>query len=308
MEGKISYVTPNIGTARTAVGRINLCRDLSLINRKNHEQTTRKGVPLVYHCKVTTYKDAFSSDADRQDEMQFFTVPQNWVFRNASVQLHKAREAMYKKNGVRKSERGRYSKTIRYLWDQTESFLAPYNMHELTSGAPTQYAGAELGTWDCSDLIMSDGDTVNVSLWTDTTLQDQDAALPAGVVGLTQGYLYSRAVITDDDDGSEALPAKFSMIKDLFNTTTGAESSKVRDLADTEQDSPPYDADDLEGTFTQPVLQGRTLTGQQAAYRDVAYIDVPFGMIDVFATSINGSADQTWDFDIEVLSVSEMQG
>jgi hypothetical protein len=154
---------------------------------------------------------------------------------------------------------------------------------------------------------MSDGDTVNISVWTDTTLQDQDAALPVGTTGLTQGYLYSRAVITDDDDGSEALPGKFSMIKDLFNVG-GSTQDEVRDLADTEQDSPPYDADDLEGTFTQPVLQGRTLTGQQAAYRDVTYIDVPFGMLDVYAISINGSTAQQWDFDIEVLSVSEMQG
>ena len=303
MEGKISYTTPEIGTTQAAVGAINLCRDLSLINRKNHEMTTRKGVPLVYHCKVTQYKDPHANDADRQDEMRFWTVPQNWVYRNASVQLHKAREAMYKKNGVRKSERGRYSKTIRYEWDGSGSYLAPYKPEEAAA-----MSGAELGSWDETDLIMSDGDTVNISLWTDTSLQDQDAALPVGTTGLAQGYLYSRALIREDDDGSEALPAKFSMIKDLFNTVPATESAPVRDLADTEADNPPYDADDLEGTFTQLVEQGRTLTGQQAAYRDVVYIDVPFGMLYAVAQSHNGSSAQQWDFQIEVLSVSEMQG
>ena len=306
MEGKIAYHTGNVSnSARTRIGTVNLCRDLSLINRKNHEQTTRKGVPLVYHCKVTAFKDTYSADSDRIDQMTFLTVPQNWVYRNASVQLHKAREAMYKKNGVRKSERGRYSKTVRYQWDGSGSYVAPYNPEPV---GLTAYSGAELGSWDETDLVMSDGDTVNISLWTDTSLQDQDAALPASTVGLTQGYLYSRPLITDDDDGSEALPAKFSMIRDMFNVG-GSTQDEVRDLADTEADSPPYDADDLEGTFTQLVEQGRTLTGQGTAARDVIYIDVPFGMMAVYGESINAAAtDQSWQFNVEVLSVSEMQG
>ena len=84
MEGTLNYKTASIGTNTTVAGTVNLCRDLSLVNRKNHEHTTRKGVPLVYHTKITVYRSS-QTDTDEEQKLFFYCTPKNWVYRNAAV-------------------------------------------------------------------------------------------------------------------------------------------------------------------------------------------------------------------------------
>lgn len=314
MEKTLNYKA-TIGTSATTPGAINLCRDLSLTNRKNHEHTTRKGVPLVYHCKITAYRTA-STDADETQVLKFLTVPSNWVYRNASVKLHYAREAMMKKNGITKSERGRYDHTIRYGWKSTDTsegsasgWLAPIDKDN---------NDLDMGTWDTTELVLSDGGSVLPSLWTASGDPLEDTHSPSAEAHpLAAMYLQSRNLIREDDsdltniegDGAEdEFPAEFSIIRDLFNTYSPS-SDELRESVDTSQDNPPYDADDISSTasFIEPIITARTMTGLQSTFKDVCYVDVPFGIMDVIGV-INDGSQRNLQWTVEVLGTSEMQG
>lgn len=318
MEGVLNYKTGDVSAiANAALGTVNLCRDLSLINRKNHEHTTRKGVPLVYHTKVTVYRTK-STDVDEEQRMSFYTVPQNWVYRNAAVKLHYAREAMMKNAGVTKAERGRYDHTIRYSWanyattEGTDTWLDPVD----NTGAA--FSGAELGTWDTTEIFLPTGSEIGVSLHGGIADQLEDTHdATSGMHSLPQMYLQSRNLIREDDsddtnvegDGAEdEFPSQFSIIRQLF---VGDEPSRdeILESVQTSQDNPPYDADDLANTatFIAPVEQGRSICGLQSAVKDVLYLDIPFGIVDLKGIITNG-ASQPIEFQIEVLGASEMQG
>lgn len=303
MEGKMLYKPGTYGTNVTSLNPLNIPKDLSLINRKNHDHTNKDGVPLVYHVKCTVYSPSYAGDADRRDVIRFLAVPQNWVYRNAAVKLHAAREKMFQKNGITKKERGRYSKTIRYQWDQAETWQVP-----LQPDTRVAYATGELGTWDTTNLILSSGGSVDANLWQReaVVLTDEDTTL--GEVPLAVGYLTSRQVIREDNQDADTIPAKFSMIVDLFDMGSSQDNAGVRDLAQGEQDNPPYDADALQGTFYNPCEVGRVVLSQGTATMTEIYMDIPFGIAGIEAQSELGATTADLEFAIEVLGVSEMQG
>ena len=315
MEGILNYKTPSVShVSKSALGTLNLCRDLSLTNRKNHEHTTRKGVPLVYHTKVTVYRTQ-STDTDEEQKLFFYTVPQNWVYRNAAVKLHYAREAMMRNNGITKSERGRYDHTIRYGWDNTD----------MTDGHdgwldPVDWDGNAYvqGTWDTTELFLADGTEIGVTLHGGIADNLEDTSDASGQRSLASMYLQSRNLIREDDsddtdlegDGAEdEFPAEFSIIRQLFGGNEPARDD-VLESVQTSQDNPPYDVDDLteDASFISPVEQGRSITGLQSNVKDVLYLDVPFGIMDLKGIIANASASRVIDFQVEVLGVSEMQG
>ena len=303
MEGKMLYKPGTYGTNVTALNPLNIPKDLSLINRKNHDHTNKDGVPLVYHVKCTVYSPSYAGDADRRDVIRFLAVPQNWVYRNAAVKLHAAREKMFAKNGITKKERGRYSRTIRYQWDQAENWQVP-----LQPDTRVAYLGGELGTWDTTNLILSSGGSVDANLWQReaVSLTDEDTTL--GEVPLAVGYLTSRQVIREDNQDADTIPAKQSMIVDLFDMGNSSDNAAIRDLAQGEQDNPPYDADALQGTFYNPCEVGRVVLSQGTATMTEIYMDIPFGIAGIEAQSELGATTTDLEFAIEVLGVSEMQG
>lgn len=313
MEKTLNY-KETIGTNQTSPGAINLCRDLSLTNRKNHEHTTRKGVPLVYHCKITAYRSA-STDQDETQVLKFMTVPSNWVYRNAAVKLHAAREAMYKNNGVTKKDRGRYDHTIRYAWDNTDSS----DGSTLGWITPVDKDGndMDLGTWDTTELHIETGTEIRPTLWGGIADNLEDTSDAGGNRSLASMYLQSRNLIRGDDsddtnlegDGAEdEFPGEHSIIRSLFRGYTPT-YDEVIESAQTSQDNPPYDFDDISATasFIEPIVQAKTITGLQSLVKDVVYVDVPFGILDVKGV-INQGSQRNLEWKIEVLGVSEMQG
>ncbi len=116
----------------TNPGSLNLVRDLAAINRHNVTHTNSKGVPYVFRCLITikptvdaeSYNSVFDEDTNMIQILNVATVPQTWVARNAGVKMHFARENMFAAQGIRKKERGSYSKTIRlYLGRYPRYFL-----------------------------------------------------------------------------------------------------------------------------------------------------------------------------------------
>eukprot|EP01049_Picozoa_sp_SAG25_P012583 SAG25_NODE_1733_length_2431_cov_7.911235_4_plen_312_part_00 len=89
---------------------INLTRDLSWMNSKNHEHTDRDGHVLGYICNVKIHSDTTAG-------MTFYTAPNSWKMRNAFRKWHAYRNLMFSNAGVTEAEKGRYGKTIRPYLD-----------------------------------------------------------------------------------------------------------------------------------------------------------------------------------------------
>ncbi len=132
-------------------GGLNLPKDLSLLNRRGYASTTRKGVPLVYRCKVDLYATNFDGTGtsaavgtDFVTTLRAQGCQNNWVMRNAAVKFHAAREKMFRKAGIPKKHRGSYSHEIRYAMDSSsDTWIVPVD------GDGAAFTG---GTWDLTEI------------------------------------------------------------------------------------------------------------------------------------------------------------
>lgn len=292
----------------TAQSPINLVRDLAAINRHNVTHTNSKGVPYVFRCAVTVqpavsvaqWNALFGEDENLVQVAEFAAAPNTWVTRNAMVKAHAARENMFKQQGVKKSERGAYSKTIRPVWDATPgSFLTPQHL-EAAGGA--DYT---MGTWDYTALKADDGDLNYIKLSYAGSTDDSIMAL----------YLQSRSQIrpdsnTFDDDDNQ--PADSNILRQLLSPTLGI-SSKDDDviaLARDEQDNPPYDLTVATGDASHPVMLGRQFIGGRAGLSSTEVYDIPCGIMGLRALNAYFDAGdnktQAFNIKVEVLGIYEM--
>ncbi len=285
--------------------KYNIVRDLAAINRHNVAHTTSKGVPLVYRCAVTimpqvdtgTYNQIFDEDDALIQVAEIHLAPQTWVFRNALVKAHAARENMYKLQGVKKSERGAYSRTIRPTWDASpDTFRTPQKGD--TSGGQDY----DMGTWDYSALQSEASSMTHLRL--------------VGDSGLTSLYLDSRKQISEDsnsDSDSTNQPVDTNILRNLLSPTLGIsdKSDEVVALGRDEQDNPPYSLDN-NGDHTDMVLAGRQFIGGRAGITHTEVYDIPCGIFEMkglnaFMDAGQGEAEsQPFSVKIEVLGVYSM--
>jgi len=290
-------------TSWTGGIKYNIVRDLAAVNRHNVAHTTSKGVPLVYRCAVTimpqvdvgSNNQIFNEDDALIQVAEIHLAPQTWVFRNAVVKTHAARENMFKMQGVKKSERGAYSRTLRPTWDASpDTFRTPQKGN--TSGGQNYV----MGTWDYSALKSDDGDLTHLRMVGDT--------------GMTSLYLDSRMQISSDsnhDSDDVNQPEGANILRKLLSPTLGI-SDKDDDvivLGRDEQDNPPYSLDN-NGDHTDMVLAGRQYIGGRAGITSTEIYDIPCGIFEMKGTNayIDAGQDDTQPFSIkiEVLGVYSM--
>jgi hypothetical protein len=286
--------------------KYNIVRDLAAINRHNVAHTTSKGVPLVYRCAVTLmpqvdtggYNQIFDEDDALIQVAEIHLAPNTWVFRNALVKAHAARENMYKLQGVKKSERGAYSRTIRPTWDASPDTFRTPQKGDVSGGQ--DIVGAASGSWDYSALQSDSESLTHLRLVGDT--------------GLTSLYLDSRRQVSADsnsEDDSEDQPVDTNILRNLLSPTLGisAKSDEVTALARDEQDNPPYSLDN-NGDHTDMVLAGRQFIGGRAGITSTEIYDIPCGIFEMKALNAymdTGQSDtQPFSVKIEVLGVYEM--
>jgi len=258
----------------TAGNKFNLVRDFAAVNRHNMAHTTSKGVPLVYRCAVTimptvdvgTYNQIFDEDDAMIQVAEVHLAPNTWVTRNAIVKTHAARENMFKQQGVKKSERGAYSRTLRPTWDASpDTFRTPQKGD--TSGGQVY----DMGTWDYSALQSESSSLTHLRLVGDT--------------GMNSLYLDSRRQVSPDsnsEDDSENQPVDTNILRNLLSPTLGIsdKSDEVIALARDEQDNPPYSLDN-DGDHTDMVLAGRQFIGGRAGISSTAIYDIPCGIFEM---------------------------
>ncbi len=304
----------NISGSGSVSGPLNLPKDLSLLNRRGYASTTNKGVPLVYRCKVDFYpqdEDGFgpgtAMGSDFQATLQIAGCQNNWVFRNAAVKWHAARDNMWKKAGIKKSQLGTYANAIRYGWDSSsEAFLKPLDAYG---------EGFVGGTWDTTTMVDMVDNEYKLALTCDGV--DEDSAHSVGVVNIAHAYLSSRSTVPlDSNEESSEVPAQFSHLEQLLRPTnleSGTEESYIRTDVVNDQDNPPYEVfatESLNHDITEPVELGRCIAGTGTAYGS-AIVDIPFGIAGLRATVYNAADTNitpNFSVGVEVLDIFEMQG
>jgi len=307
MEGKLTYVIPfdlEESDREFETQYFNFARDLSALNRKEHHMTTKKGVPLNYHLRITLIRP-YSDPTTVLSSATVKTAPQNWVHRNGSVKLHYAREQMFKNAGIRKSERGRYSSTIRYVWDDaSQTWATPY----FTDGTTTF---TDFGEWDETTIAIDEDTDLKVALF--GTPVDETSAVNAATFNVGNAYLHSRRKPDEDDADAGDVSSPHSIIRSLYNVEDAVDD-EVQAIAESEQDIPPYDQDGNAGTFTSQVNNPPLMLGNLGgSLKETVDVVVPYGICEILfakqeinGTNVNLSADL--GFYVEVLGTSEMQG
>ena len=300
-------------TSGSVSGDLNIPKDLSLLNRRGYASTTRKGVPLVYRCKVDFYlqdEDGQGLSAavgtDFAGTLKLDGCQNNWVMRNAAVKFHAAREKMYRDAGVKKSHRGAYSHEIRYNYDSNaDTWLVPVD------GDGDAFAG---GTWDVSELAHQGDSSVYLKLVGQVI--DEQSADDATALQIGFSYLTSRGQVpADSNEEADAALSRFGILNTLLSSESGnvAITDDVRDAAKGEGDNPPYDewaSNDVDHDITEPVELGRAVAGLGNTYGSML-VDIPFGLARARATvhdAVDTNVTPSGLMCVEVLDIFEMQG
>jgi hypothetical protein len=297
--------------------KINIPKDISILNRRGYASTTKKGVPLVYRVAATIYPGPLdgsgyttSVSSDIRTTVKFLGCQNNWVMKNAAVKLHAAREKWLKKTGVSKKLRGAYSHEIRYAYEASgETFAAPVD------GNGAAFTG---GTWDITTFADDLDNSYNVKLV--GASNDESSATTDTAFSLPGLYLNSRGnQLADTNPEADDTPARYSHLQFLMGNLSVDEQQDVAiGNIQGEQDNPPYDTwavDDVNNDITEEVELGRVNMyphGSGGSLPQTVELEVPFGIMEVLMAhrdpGDNSGVTDALGISIEVLGIYEMQG
>ena len=131
---------------------LNLARDLSWMNSKNHEHTDRDGHVLGYICNIKIHSPVSTS-------MRYDVAPNTWKMRNSFRKWHAYRSLMFTEAGVSDSEQGRYGKTIRPYLDfnmKDGNILNPIGW-ETGPGVPPEQPVNQTQEWTYTQIAAAPG-------------------------------------------------------------------------------------------------------------------------------------------------------
>lgn len=309
--GALSNDAYTLLTSGGVSGQLNLPKDLSLLNRRGYASTTRKGVPLVYQCKVDFYLHdedgqgpSTALNADLQATLKIDGVQNNWVTRNAAVKWHEALQVMRKKAGITKGMVGAYAHEIRYGYDSAaDNWLVPID------GDGDAFTG---GTWDYTRF--ADGQDASFGIMLVGDGVDENSATGVTAVSLGHSYLASRRQPdTDSNQGIDEGPAKFSHLMDLLAEDEDGRKDEVLGFTRDDGDNTPYepyDSSTVAHDITEPVELGRAIAGFGNAYGSTI-VEIPFGLANMRATVFDAADTNVTPSGlvcVEVLDIFEMQG
>jgi hypothetical protein len=250
---------------------LNVARDLSRLNSKNEEVTTRDGHVYGYLCR-------FKMITVGGTGISMYTAPNTWKMRNAFRKFHAYRDMMFDNAGIEGDEMGRYGKTIRPLLDTAHksdgtNTLVPYTADSGALDPSSSEIYYDEGEWTYTQLATTplntdrtdelDPVTPKIS-WADAfnlkicELNEFDEAGDADFsglyskVGMIHSYNLDRMeVLTPDATTSEVLETPSNPLAALRATGNRA-TGEVLDIAvEQESELPPYDqADDGNSIWT----------------------------------------------------------
>ena len=240
MENNLAYAL------KSTTAYLNVARDLSRVNSKNEEVTSRDGHVFGYLVDVKITGSNISA----------FRAPNTWKMRNSFRKFHAYRDLMFDNAGIEGEEKGRYGKTIRPYLDAghvngTEAQVVSTN----SAGGDVIFDGGE---WTYTSLattpIYGEGPRPGTSTqnWADTfslhiceenvieVAGDETQSDMYSQVGMIHSYNLDRMeVVTPSALETVSGPSNpLAQLRLTGNQAGGA----VLDIAeDQELEAPPYD-------------------------------------------------------------------
>ncbi len=315
-QSKLQYVSGSgiSNDGWTAYGKLNLPKDLSLLNRRGYSSTDKKGIPYVFRCRFTLFpqdEDGFGYDVlpgiDFATTLKIDGCQNNWVMKNGAVKWHAARDAMWKKAGIKRRNLGTYAKLgVKYNYSGAgDTWLVPLD------GDGDAFTG---GDWDIDTF--SDEQDATYQLKIVGVGVDEDSTTDNAALNVGYSYLMSRTPPPEDSnlETSEG-PAEYSHLNRLLSETADY-SARTDDIHDDVQalgDAPPYDnwtTEDINNDITESVELGRCVAGLGNSFGQVI-VDIPFGICTLRATHYSQADDNVTNdvsVAVEVLDIYPMQG
>jgi hypothetical protein len=246
---------------------LNLARDLSRVNSKNEEVTTRDG--HVYGYMVDFKLTGLGATA-----MTILTAPNSWKMRNAFRKFHAYRDIMFDNAGIEGDELGRYGKTMRPLLDigqnpDGSSDLVPFTENSDLTTYPSGW-DIDGGEWTYTKLATTpiynaDKPIVAEEKWADEfDLHICEENQVQGASAESSGYYKSVGMIHSYNiDRMEVLTPNFIEVVDgpsnplaaLISSGNQATGEVLEIAIDQELETPPYDQVDA-GDSIQTLVKG----------------------------------------------------
>ncbi len=228
---------------------LNLAKDLSRVNSKNEEITTRDGHVFGY---VVEMKFIGASSF-------VYAAPNSWKMRNSFRKFDAYRDIMFENAGVSEDERGRYGKTIRPYLDQGHS--AGTELIPATVNSQTGDWDLDGGEWTYSRLAVTptyvEGPTPSSEeVWADSfdlhiceeNVVQGDDDFRSGTyksVGMIHSYNLDRQDVTTARVGEgETITGPSNPLAQLISSGNQAVGEVLDITENQELEFPPYDMDD----------------------------------------------------------------
>ncbi len=264
---------------------MNLVKDLSWMNSRNHQHTDNEGHVIGYWADIQII-------APTTAQFSFSTAPNTWKMRNAFRKFHFARDHMFRNAGVTRDEMGKYGRTIRPFMDQGQvSYADPANPVEDNTLIPLGCTDAER-EWTYTSLGATPGfgdtamdsvtlDVVDQYLLTicdDNNVETTDNGIEQySTAGMIHSYNLDRMeVVTPDAEEVISGPNNPLALLRTQSVTGGL----VVDIAeDQELEAPPYDIRD-NGDSTNEVVADYARTNADTLSKvTLRNVFIPAGII-----------------------------
>ncbi len=241
MEQELHYVSNGNLTAGTRY--LNVARDLSRINSKNEEITSRDGHVFGYMCEFTL----------NGGSLALYRAPNSWKMRNAFRKFHAYRDMMFDNVGVEGDEMGRYGKTIRPYLDighDSGTELIPSTFDSASANVLL-----DGGEWTYTELattpIYTEGGVIDAATpWADNfnlhiceanqvaDASDRQSGFYTSV-GMIHSYNLDRMEVVTPT--TEILAGPTNPLAALIATGNQAAGEVIDIAKDQELETPPYD-------------------------------------------------------------------
>jgi len=300
-EGNLTY------TGYQGSGKyINLTKDLSWVNSRNHQHTDKDGHVVGYWCDVTIVSEIAAN-------WSIITAPNTWKMRNSFRKFHAYRDHMFKEAGVSKSEMGRYGRTIRpfletEMYDTEEvGGITIYSENDVLTPLGCTDANRE---WTYTSLASNPGwleqdsiadisgdTTMGLSDEWKLTICDSNVIDEQTTAGKVQSYLSAGMIHSYNLDRMEVVtPDEDEVIVGPNNPLAalrfqGPAVGEVLDIAeDQELEAPPYDITDAGDSISVLLSElGRTNSATLSFLR-MRNVFIPAGIFKL-GTNTSLSAD-----------------
>lgn len=297
MLGRLVYRNMNAGASGRAFG--NICRDLSIVNGKNYEHTTRDGHVKGYFVNYTVIA------ADSQ-VLNIHTAMNSWHMRNSFRKFHAYRHMMFENAGVTKGELGRYGHTIRPYLNNNHRLEEESSGDIFTVGLGDDGSPATGGEWtytkmsstplytagssapQMKDSVLRVADDYPLLICGDNvagTQEDETSGQFAAVAMINSYNLDRQDVITATTDG-ETIQGPKNPLAALRSSGNQAAGEILEITNDLEKEKPPYDLTD-DGDSTKTIVADFCKTPTTLGVVRGSMF-VPAGLFEIFQSLNSG--------------------